>query len=970
LPSKGILLIQALPFEIARWLAAHRHQGDDSDRGAIFDPPSRRVMGEHYAHTHFAWACAMMHRRDGGDEWLGRAMEAIEFHIRTSPDEYPPGDWDYHWDFNNLAFAETYALLRERLDASIRKRWEDALLAWKTNPHSATNWLAMRAAAARQRGLLLDRPGDMDDARAWLDRTLSAQTADGCFDDIPGQSRPGQYHAYTAALLHRMREFAPERIDPALVRAARWLLAATGPDGDMTALGRGQGQIFGYAAAAYLFRAAASMDSDFAPHYRWAEDRILQKLAAFQTPEGWIPLALNDAPVSERAGWYDYHHLTVYNAFAAVWLLLAEEIPAATEARRPPPVGDVLLPDSRVLSIRRDDAFSLWAAGETGHGYAADAGITPHFLHFQDIPVFRYPVGPGPGKYGERVPHPDQAQNVWAPILRENAGFWIGPFGGRGEIRGIGSRRWELTYGRGPHFWRRKLTVGKFCMEAADRLSRERDAPTPALVRTANVAMKPGTFERVGRNAFRIRSESNSGDREPPLLRLWGEGGEARIAGETTAADGRVEILAIQATRTGKRFFDGGWRLRKGPRNAPGNATLPGILCLSWDPWSGVWKRKQRLLHEMARTGRAGAVLYVEPPVTGTQIVEGHRRLRGDGELGRRYRRSMGGRSHSQGAGFRLLTPMLPLPGQRSFRKIRTWNRRFRIWQLRKQAGELGLKGHVLWLYHPSQVELLDELGGDAELIVYDWTDDWVAAFPSERPEKEKRRLVEAQEILLKRADVVFGVSEELCRRAREFGPWVHHLPNATDTEVFAPPEPDSEPPPVFGGKPRPYLVYLSQITERVDFELIGDLAARRPEWRIFMIGPLVCPESRLEVLRGRRNVHLTGAMPYESAARAVAHADVCILPHKVDPLTRTLDPIKLYDYLATGKPIVSTNVAMNPSMRPHVRVADGVDDFEAAVLQALSEPAGSGKRRRMAALEHNWKARAETALEILGRFF
>jgi hypothetical protein len=961
-------MFEALPL-LLQWLADRQIVGNGPDRGAIFDPLDGRPMGEHYAHTHFAWVCAMMHRREGGDEWLSRAMEAVEFHIRTSPDEYPPGDWDYHWDFNNLAFAETCALLRERLDAPIRKRWEDALLAWKTNPHSATNWLAMRALGAWKRGTLLDRPSDHADAEEWLNRVFAAQTADGCFDDISGQSRPSQYHAYTAALLHRMREFAPERIEPTLIPAARWLLAATGPDGDTTALGRGQGQIFGCVAAAYLFRAVALLDPGMAPYYLWVADRILEKLRKYQTELGWIPLVLNDVPVSERAGWYDYHHLTVYNAFAAVWLLLAEEIPAATEARRPPPVGDILLEGSRVLSIRRDDAFSLWAAGETGHGYAADAGIAPHFLHFQDIPVFRYPVGPGPGKYGERVPHPDQAQNIWAPILREEDGPWIGPFGGRGEIREIEPRRWELTYGRGPYFWRRKLTAGKFFMEAVDRLSEEKNAPPPVLVRTANAAMKPGIYERVGRNAFRIRSESHSGEAESPLLRLWGEGGDARIAGETTAADGRVDILAVETIRTGKRFFDGGWRLRKGPRNASAHA-LPGILCLSWDPWSPVWKRKQRLMHEMARTGRAGTVLYAEPPVTGTQVVEGYGHWRSDGEIGRRYRRAMGGKSHPRGSRFRLLTPMLPLPGQRSFRKIRAWNRRFRIWQLRKQARELGLKGHVLWLYHPSQVEFLDELGPDAELIVYDWTDDWVAAFPSERAEKEKRRLAEAQEILLKRADVVFGVSEELCRRAREFGPWVYHLPNATDTDAFAPAAPDSEPHPVFAGRPRPYLVYLSQITERVDFALIEALAARRPEWHFFLIGPAVCPEARLDSLRRFPNVQVPGPLPYESAARAVARADVCILPHKVDDLTRTLDPIKLYDYLATGRPVVSAGVAMNPALPPHIEIADGPDEFEAAILRVLSEPESESRRRRAASLEHNWKARAQTALDILGRFF
>ena len=78
----------------------------------------------------------------------------------------------------------------------------------------------------------------------------------------------------------------------------------------------------------------------------------------------------------------------------------------------------------------------------------------------------------------------------------------------------------------------------------------------------------------------------------------------------------------------------------------------------------------------------------------------------------------------------------------------------------------------------------------------------------------------------------------------------------------------------------------------------------------------------------------------------SVAQADVCILPHKVDALTRTLDPIKLYDYLATGLPIVTTHVAMNPTLMPYVEIANGPNAFEKAVQKALVEPESEKDKR------------------------
>ena len=276
----------------------------------------------------------------------------------------------------------------------------------------------------------------------------------------------------------------------------------------------------------------------------------------------------------------------------------------------------------------------------------------------------------------------------------------------------------------------------------------------------------------------------------------------------------------------------------------------------------------------------------------------------------------------------------------------------------------------MLWLYHPSQLWVLDHLADRACLVVYDWTDDWVEAYPDHLPAGQKDELQQCQQILLERSDLVFAVSKALCQRASKFCDAVFHLPNATDPRVFKPLLPGQPLDPMIKGMPGPCLAYLSQITERLDVDLVADLAERRPAWQFLMIGPEVCAKGFLARLKQLKNIWFTGSLPYHEAARLLAQARVSILPHKVDRLTQTLDPIKLYDYLAVGNPVVTTPVAMNTALAPYVRVASGSDRFEAAVVASLEEGPSPKAERRAAAMAHIWERRRERAVQILERFY
>lgn len=1008
---------------ITGWLSSLQVTDDGYDTGGIRDPLSGVVAGEHYSASHFAWVQLLLRNQPDGLQRVQAAKRALDFHVRTAPDEYAPRSWDYHWDFNNLAFAASFGLLAEKLGAEERDRYTVAMMTWRTNPHHAVNWVAMRSLAAAFRYALLGLQEDALQAVHWLEFVLSAQLADGGIEDVKGQSLPSQYHAYSACLLHMLLEPAPvgpeggesvvdeaisrsvslagllekassavveARVRKAVIAAARWLLAICGPDGEMNALGRGQGQIFGYACAVYLFSAAMQLDTAKAGEYRWAAESVLSRMERFVRHDGSLPLVLHTLPDAERAGWYDYHHGTVYNAFAALWLQKAAMLPhcetsLTAQRAEQPAAGVTHLSESGLLVIRGKSYFALFSRGHAGAGYATEAGITPHLLMAGEQVLFRYPQGPAAGKYGEHCLHKGQTANIWAPVWtvpyteegalkvafaeryqgtvsKEADMLWNAPAGTHGSLVRLSEQCWLLRLEAHGTVWERRLTVGADHLEADDAftlsgklckagISGRMEGNGAVLVRHVNVSLPDAIGEGSSESTFRL--SFFSGNREYPEMRE-----------QVVAAGGVMQVYATEqlVSSAGKaETMHSGWRLRM--RSGAEAGAIPPVVTLSWDPWSRLWKRKQRLMHSLwQRHGQR--VSYVEPAVRMTDVIAHGRGLAGSDEYSRRLRRGLRPFGTSMGDGLWVHSPLLPLPFARTFPKIAEVNARLWLRQIGKVVKSTATKeGYILWVYHPSQLEAVEAYGAGASLVVYDWTDDWVAALPDSFSDEYKTELASRQQALLRRADVVFAVSEELARRASEYCPWVHYLPNGTDTATFAPVERETR-------EGRPEIVYLSQITERLDVAMLRELAQTSPQWDFRLIGPVVCDPAIVAPLHELPNVVLTGAMPYAEAAGATARADVCILPHVVDLLTATLDPIKLYDYLATGNPVVSTAVAMHPALREYVHIASDAASFRRAIAAALTEDGAARSIRRQAVMAHSWEARADELHHILASYF
>jgi UDP-galactopyranose mutase len=240
----------------------------------------------------------------------------------------------------------------------------------------------------------------------------------------------------------------------------------------------------------------------------------------------------------------------------------------------------------------------------------------------------------------------------------------------------------------------------------------------------------------------------------------------------------------------------------------------------------------------------------------------------------------------------------------------------------------------VLWFYTPMALPLV--AGVAAHKVVYDCMDE-LAAFRF-----APRQLQQREAALLRRADVVFTGGRSLYRARRDRHHDVWCFPSGVDARHFAPREDWADPWPSLG---RPRIGYCGVIDERIDYALLDRLAAERPEWQWIMVGPVVKMDPK--DLPRRANLHWLGQQAFETLPRLVAAWDVCMMPFALNDATRHISPTKTLEYMAAGKPVVSTRV--RDVAEPYaslVRVADGPAQFLEACENALAEAAEPRARR------------------------
>jgi glycosyltransferase involved in cell wall biosynthesis len=272
----------------------------------------------------------------------------------------------------------------------------------------------------------------------------------------------------------------------------------------------------------------------------------------------------------------------------------------------------------------------------------------------------------------------------------------------------------------------------------------------------------------------------------------------------------------------------------------------------------------------------------------------------------------------------------------------------------------------VLWIYDPRSARMAGSCG--EAFAVYDCVDDYAEQTAAGR----RRAFVAAcDRIAALRSRLVFATSRTMYERQLLVNPATHLVPNAGDYGHFVRAADRSIAAPEVAGLPSPVVGFAGNfLASKVDLSLLEEIATKKREWTLLLIGPSAPETLRvLEHIARLPNVRWLGPKPYAELPRYIAAFDVGLIPYVSNAYTRSCFPLKLYEYLAAGKPVVASGLPELAGMEPDVALTHGAEAFSRAVEDALLRGSEAERERRMKLASRNsWDTRTERLLGLVQR--
>jgi len=393
------------------------------------------------------------------------------------------------------------------------------------------------------------------------------------------------------------------------------------------------------------------------------------------------------------------------------------------------------------------------------------------------------------------------------------------------------------------------------------------------------------------------------------------------------------------------------------------------IVILSMSRWDGDFSSASWSLAKAF--ARENEVYYVDYPFTWMDVV----REWGKDQVKKRRAAliyGIGATNPIPGQGDRLrsLTPKAMLPinwapsGSGMYAALSRWNNRSLFRTIHRELRKAGHSSYILFNSFNPLYGYERPKGMEVACYAYQSRDNLRAL---EYYLKKHGERLETE--VIRNADFSLATSKQLRADLMELsGREVHYFPNAADIELFSQAQSGDIPRPAdIAHIDKTMIGYTGNICQRMDYEILLDLSNRHPDKAIVLVGPKNYAAHTDIPLDKLPNVHFCGPKKIEELPGYLAHFDVLILPFKCNELTRSIYPLKINEYLASGKPVVSTNFSEDiAGFGDTIYLSNTAGEFSGLIDKALQSENDEKRARRISVSKTNsWDARVKLFWEI-----
>lgn len=374
------------------------------------------------------------------------------------------------------------------------------------------------------------------------------------------------------------------------------------------------------------------------------------------------------------------------------------------------------------------------------------------------------------------------------------------------------------------------------------------------------------------------------------------------------------------------------------------------ILSFGPDYWDGPRHNRHYFCEELAKHAK---VLFVSPPFYIVRILrEGYK-----GTLNRSGIKKVSN-------DFYVYSPSKLLFSIYRYPRLNRLLADLRRKRVKKIMRQMKMTNPVLLIWHPA---FLDMIGNFDEALVIYYVYDNISGYVGGSGQKSKKEIE-----LLRKADIVFSLSQELVKENKKWAKSIVHLPNAVDFELFSRSRLAETPiPEDLAAIPEPRIGYIGTINEKVDIDLLDYIAESRPAWSIVLIGRdnyQTDHESKKfhELLR-RNNVFRIKYVEYNRVPDYLKGLSVCMMCYRINDWTYFGDPSKMHEYLASGKPTVAVALPAIKEFEEVIAIPETKEGWIEAIEAGLNEKDDYLARKRIeVAFENSYQKRVARAIEII----